>query len=276
MERIDSLYYALSLQQEETSRLQDSISILRDTVGDLQSTVESWVPANSGGTPLWIVLLLVVLAAAIVYLYLRMRGLKEHFTARMRDIEGHFTSQVMMLREEMRREKLLVTKQLTQLQEKKHTDGPELIIVDKRTSSSPSASESSYPAHHEGEDITSPQQHKSEEPPVKSRPQRKVIKYASIQEDAQGGLKIAERVMNDDATKMFIVEMEDDDTKATYTFNPLAEASILSDLQTFRNFTEPFTISGTPLKVVEVEKGQLEKSGKFWLAKSKLKIDFKY
>lgn len=266
MERIDSLYYALSLQQEETSRLQDSISILRDTVGDLQSAVESWVPANLGGTPPWIILLLVVLAAAIVYLYLRMRELEEHLT-----------SEVKILHEEIREERLLVTKYVTQQQERKHTDGPELIIVDKRTSSpTPTTTGNSHPVHHEDDDITSTQRHETEEPPVKPKPQRKVIKYASIQEDAQGGLKIAERVMNDDATKMFMVELGDDDTKATYTFNPLAEASILADLQTFRNFTEPFTISGTPLKVVEVDKGQLEKSGKFWLVKSKLKIDFIY
>lgn len=103
------------------------------------------------------------------------------------------------------------------------------------------------------------------------------VKYASIQEDGQGGLKIAERVLSDEGTgKWFMVEILYGENDATYTFNLSAEASILADLQTFRNFTSPFTLSGIPTKIKVIKKGTLVKNGKFWIVRSRLEIDLNY
>ena len=256
MDKLDSLIQALNLQQNDIYRLQDSVNRLQNTVDSLQASVKTQVPPDISVTPHWIIVLLVALMAAIVYLYFKIKS-----------VENYFNNFVKDLNEEKKLERQRqISKHMSQQQKVTRKDNANTEILQKRPTPT-----SQQPI----ETVVSIQQSETQVPDSPHQ-NAKIVRYASIQEDAQGGLKIAERVMNDDISKMFMVEMADGDTTATYTFNPRSEASILSDLQTFKNFTEPFTISGTPRKVVEVKKGLLEKNGKFWLVKSKLKVDFEY
>ena len=250
MAAIDSIFNVLSSQQDEISQLQDSIRGLHDSIDQLKSSIDT------GIAPFWIILILAAFAVAIGYLFYKMKIMDDFLTKLVR-----------IIKEENKQEKQQkASNQMAQQNNGTQVSKTGIIIVQREQS----------PASQQPVETVTPSHHSYQKTFAKPRPLPKIVKYASIQEDAQGGLKIAERVMNDDTSKWFMVEMVDGDTTATYTFNPRAEASILSDLQTFKNFTEPFTISGTPRKVVEVKKGQIEKNGKFWMVKSRLKIDFKY
>lgn len=246
MENLDSLMLVLSLQQNDISQLQDSVSKLQYNVDNLTASVSQM--QSDTNTSLWGILLMVMLFAVLVYLYLWMTRIESRFRDLQKNLNGKKTS---------------VIQPVSQIGD---TSSEREINIQEQSSSLPQSSVNE----------SLPTQQNGYLQPIRNQSQRKTVKYASIQEVAGGGLKIAERVMNDDTSKMFMVEMAEGDTTATYTFNPQSEASILSDLQTFKNFTEPFAISGTPRKVVEVKKGQLEKNGKFWLVKSKLQVDFEY
>lgn len=246
----DSIFNVLSSQRDEISQLQDSIRNLHYSIDQLKSSIDT------GIAPFWIILILAAFAVAIGYLFYKMKIMDDFLTNLVRKIK-----------EENKQEKhQQVPQKMVQQHNGTQVGKTGIAIVQRQHSPGSQQTIEAVNTSHISEKKSM----------AKPHPQPKIVKYASIQEDAQGGLKIAERVMNDDASKMFMVEMVNGDTTATYTFNPRAESSILSDLQTFKNFTEPFTISGTPRKVVEIKKGQLEKNGKFWIVKSKLIIDFKY
>lgn len=274
METVDSLINVINMQQENIGQLQNSVGQLYDTIENLQKSSYAMTSSSGGDTSLWIVLLLVVFAAVSAYLYYRLQKM-----------EAFINNIVKKLNDEKRQEKRQQAEERKYQQRARtqtaNTAGIEIVNKQsQQVSSLPTqlASQQRPEILQRQPGIQQQPQKANTEPqkPADLHPQSKVVKYASIQEDAQGGLKIAERVMNDDTSKLFMVEMAEGDATATYTFNPRAEASILSDLQTFKNFTEPFTITGTPRAVVEIEKGQIEKSGKFWIVKSKLKVDFKY
>ena len=270
METIDSLNNIINMQQERIDQLQDSAGKLYDTVDALQTSVNVMTSSGGGNTPLWIVLLLVVLAAASAYLYYRLQTLETFINDLVKKLDDEKRQEKRQLAVERNAQQRARTQAAS-------TAGKEIINKQSQPASSqPSHLTSEMPQQQLGMQQQPEKVNTEPHKPTNPRPRGKVVKYASIQEDAQGGLKIAERVMNDDTSKLFMVEMAEGDATATYTFNPRAEASILSDLQTFKNFTEPFTITGTPRAVVEIEKGQIEKSGKFWIVKSKLKVDFKY
>lgn len=104
----------------------------------------------------------------------------------------------------------------------------------------------------------------------------KVVKFGAFLVDENGCIRTEQRVLTDESSnQLFCIEYEDGSDVATYTINPNGRAAILADIQTFQNFTEKFTVIGTPTEVSVEQIGQLRKSERSWIVTKKLKVSFK-
>lgn len=103
----------------------------------------------------------------------------------------------------------------------------------------------------------------------------KTVKYTTFLIDESGQLRTEQRVMTDDnSTHLFKIEYEENANTAIYTINPVRKKAILSDLQTFQNYTERFVVTGTPNDIHVVKEGKLSRSGKSWIVTEKLVVSF--
>lgn len=113
--------------------------------------------------------------------------------------------------------------------------------------------------------------------PVKKQERRKakLHRFTNFMID-NGRISTQERTITNDSTdKLFAIDYEEGANVATYTINPECKAAILSDIQTFQNYVEKFSIMGTPTDVVVMSVGSLEKVGKQWVVTEKLIVEFK-
>lgn len=108
----------------------------------------------------------------------------------------------------------------------------------------------------------------------KSKP-NKVVKYGTFRIDDNGDLKTEQRVMTDNnSIHLFRIEYQEGSNDAIYSINEMRKSAILSDLQTFQNFTEDFVITGSPSDIRVDRVGKLKKIGKSWVVSQKLKVSF--
>lgn len=107
------------------------------------------------------------------------------------------------------------------------------------------------------------------------RRKAKLHRFANFMID-NGKISTLERTISDDSSdKLFAIDYEDGSNVATYTINPKCKAEILSDIQTFQNYVEKFSITGNPTDILVKKEGRLNKVGKQWVVIEKLVVEFK-
>lgn len=107
------------------------------------------------------------------------------------------------------------------------------------------------------------------------RRKAKLHRFANFMID-NGKISTLERTISDDSSdKLFAIDYEDGSNVATYTINPKCKAEILSDIQTFQNYVEKFSITGNPTDIMVKKEGRLNKVGKQWVVIEKLVVEFK-
>lgn len=114
-------------------------------------------------------------------------------------------------------------------------------------------------------------------PSVKKQERRKakLHRFTNFMID-NGRISTQERTITADSTdKMFAIDYEEGADVATYTINPECKSAILSDIQTFQNYVEKFSIMGVPTDVVAKKEGFLKKVSKQWVVTEKLIVEFK-
>lgn len=114
-------------------------------------------------------------------------------------------------------------------------------------------------------------------PPNKKQEKRKakLHRFTNFMID-NGRISTQERTITDESTdKLFAIDYEEGANVATYTINPECKTSILSDIQTFQNYVEKFSIIGAPTDVEVKKVGFLRKVGKQWIVTEKLIVEFK-
>lgn len=113
--------------------------------------------------------------------------------------------------------------------------------------------------------------------PIKKQEKRKakLHRFTNFMID-NGRISTQERTITDESTdKLFAIDYEEGANVATYTINPESKASILSDIQTFQNYVEKFSIIGPPTDVEVKKVGFLKKVGSLWVVTEKLIVEFK-
>lgn len=104
-----------------------------------------------------------------------------------------------------------------------------------------------------------------------------VSKYCSFLIDEKGAVKTEQRILtDDDSYHWFRICYEEGSDRATYTINLRRRDAILSDLQTFQNYTEPFVLTGMPSDIKVTRQGILRREGKTWVVTQKVKVTFIY
>lgn len=107
------------------------------------------------------------------------------------------------------------------------------------------------------------------------RRKTKLHRFANFMID-NGRISTLERTISDDSSdKLFAIDYEVGSNVATYTINPKCKAEILSDIQTFQNYVEKFSITGNPTDILVKKAGRLNKVGKQWVVIEKLVVEFK-
>lgn len=107
------------------------------------------------------------------------------------------------------------------------------------------------------------------------RRKTKLHRFANFMID-NGRISTLERTISDDSSdKLFAIDYEVGSNVATYTINPKCKAEILSDIQTFQNYVEKFSITGSPTDILVKKEGRLNKVGKQWVVIEKLVVEFK-
>ncbi|MBD5312083.1 MAG: hypothetical protein HDS13_08030 [Bacteroides sp.] len=103
------------------------------------------------------------------------------------------------------------------------------------------------------------------------------IRYATLRmPDELGVLRFSERSMSEEPSeqKMFILELDPISGTGTYKINPKAMSTILQDLDVFKNFVKPFSITGsiTGATVIDKVVGRIVKNGQYWVVEQPLEI----
>lgn len=107
------------------------------------------------------------------------------------------------------------------------------------------------------------------------RRKSKLHRFANFMID-NGRISTLERTISDDSSdKLFAIDYEVGSNVATYTINPKSKTEILSDIQTFQNYVEKFSITGNPTDILVKKEGRLNKVGKQWVVIEKLVVEFK-
>ena len=107
------------------------------------------------------------------------------------------------------------------------------------------------------------------------RRKAKLHRFANFMID-NGRISTLERTISDDSSdKLFAIDYEEGSNVATYTINPDSKTAILSDIQTFQNYVEKFSITGNPTDILVKKEGRLNKVGKQWVVIEKLVVEFK-
>lgn len=123
-----------------------------------------------------------------------------------------------------------------------------------------------------GEDVKNRRQDGTKK---QERRKAKLHRFANFMID-NGKISTLERTISDDSSdKLFAIDYEDGSNVATYTINPKCKAEILSDIQTFQNYVEKFSITGNPTDILVKKEGRLNKVGKQWVVIEKLVVEFK-
>ncbi|MDE5877010.1 MAG: hypothetical protein K2H47_05890 [Muribaculaceae bacterium] len=104
-----------------------------------------------------------------------------------------------------------------------------------------------------------------------------LIRYAtSRMPDELGVLRFSERSMSEEPSeqKMFILELDPVSGTGTYKINPKAMNTILQDLDVFKNFVKPFSVTGniTGATVIDKVIGRIVKDGPYWVVEQPLEI----
>ena len=104
-----------------------------------------------------------------------------------------------------------------------------------------------------------------------------VSKYCSFLIDEKGSVKTEQRILtDDDSYHLFRICYEEGSDRATYTINLRRRDAILADLQTFQNYTEPFSLTGMPSDIKVTRQGILRKEGKTWVVTQTVKVSLIY
>lgn len=103
------------------------------------------------------------------------------------------------------------------------------------------------------------------------------IRYATLRmPDELGVLRFSERSMSEEPSeqKMFILELDPISGTGTYRINPKAMSTILQDLDVFKNFVKPFSVTGniTGATVIDKVIGKIIKDGQYWVVDQPLEI----
>lgn len=113
-------------------------------------------------------------------------------------------------------------------------------------------------------------------PQAKPSKKPKSIKYCTFLVDEKGMIRTERRAMSDNSgAHLFKMEYDEGASVATYTINPANKAMVLNDLETFKNFTEQFSILSRPNDVDVIEPGELKQEGNTWVVTKRIKVSFK-
>lgn len=117
-------------------------------------------------------------------------------------------------------------------------------------------------------------QHLTQSKDVKATVKTKTVKYGTFELLENGELRTSDRRLTDDASLQWfkIMYFEDSDI-ATYTVNPSKKQEIISDVQTFQYYVEPFAVVGIPNDIKIEKEGKLRRNGKYWTVTEKLKVN---
>lgn len=103
--------------------------------------------------------------------------------------------------------------------------------------------------------------------------------YGNLQIETGAAPRFATRSLTDRAStdKMFILETDPTAGTGTYTVNPQAQTTLLSDIDLLRNAAKEFTLPGhTATAQIQVQqKGKITLQGKYWTVAEPMEITVK-